>query len=165
MATGSVEPTKPKHAGGRPTKYKPEYCQAIIDFFSIPPTRTVIETITRKDGSTLEKETQVASDFPTIQGFCFSIDIVKDTLHEWIAKYPEFADAYKRAKELQENLWVQNSIKGLYNPAFTIFTGKNIFGWRDKQEVEHSGHIDRGMTEEQLDAIISRATGKTSKDN
>ena len=151
--------------GGRPTKYKPEYCEAIIAYFSIEPTRTITETTTRRDGTITEKEIQIANDFPTIQRFCFSIDIVVDTLHEWVARYPEFSDAYKRAKELQEALWINNSMKGLYNPAFTIFTGKNIFGWRDKQEIEHSGHIDRGMTEEQLDAIISRATGKASKDN
>jgi hypothetical protein len=152
-------------AGGRPTKYKPEYCEAIIDFFNVSPTRTILETVTRKDGSTVDKEIEIANDLPTIQRFCFSIDIVKDTLHEWVARYPEFSDAYKRAKELQEDMWVRNSLKGLYNPSFTIFTGKNIFGWRDKQDIEHSGSIDRNLSDEQLDAIISRAAGETSKDN
>ena len=39
-----------KHPGGRPSKYKPEYCQAILDYFNIPATYITKKTMITKSG-------------------------------------------------------------------------------------------------------------------
>jgi len=45
---------------------------------------------------------------------------------------------------------------GLYHGAFSIFTMKNIAGWRDKQEAEHS--FDDG-TKQLLQAALTKLGG------
>ena len=121
---------------GRPTKYHPKYCKEIIEYFNVERTKIILEKFYYKNGDVKEKEIEVANELPTIQGFCIKIGIVKSTLHEWVDKYKGFSNAYKKAKEMQEEFWLQNSLRGLFNPAFTIFAGKNMFGWRDMRETD-----------------------------
>jgi len=83
--------------------------------------------------------------------------INKDTLYHWLRRgakekervaknkrtkvrkeeqpFVEFSDAVKKAKEFQEKILVTNALKGLYNPAFSIFFAKNNLGWKDRQDV------------------------------
>lgn len=134
------------HAGGRPTKYRKKFAKDIINYFNVKFTRTVKEVFYYKNGDTKEKEVEVANELPLFSGFANFIGVNKDTIVEWSEaktksgklKYPEFSVAYKKAKEMQERMWTNNSLRGLYNPAFTIFMGKNVFGWHDKQEVDHT---------------------------
>jgi hypothetical protein len=126
---------------GAPTKYKPEYCEQIIAFFAVDPSKTIIEVIT---GKNFEKETekQIPNIFPTFEKFAHSIDVNGDTLVEWTKdeeKYPGFSAAYKKAKELQKNFLIQNGLVGLYPAAAFCFVAKNCTDMRDKTEVEHTG--------------------------
>ena len=130
---------KPKNKGGRPSKYNKKYCEEIIKFFDVEHVRVITETITTKKGDIIEKEKEVANPLPTIEAFAHSIKVNKSTIHEWVKKYPEFSNAYKNAKDLQLNMWIQNSMMNLYAQPFTIFAGKNMFGWRDKQEITGDG--------------------------
>lgn len=111
-------------AGGRPTKYKPEYCQDLIDFFNVEPYRELSD----QNG----KEYLMPGRFPTLAGWCGKKLISRQTLHEWVSVHPEFSDAYKVAKELQEDLLIRGGIAGAYATAFAVFTAKNAIGWRDK---------------------------------
>lgn len=127
---------------GRPTKYKPEYCESIIEYFDVEHTRIVEERFYYKNGDEKVKEIEVANELPTVEGYAHSIGVNKTTLHEWNKKHTEFSNAFKKARELQEKMWLTNSLKGLYPGAFTIFAGKNMFGWRDKQDIEHTTPIN-----------------------
>jgi hypothetical protein len=69
--------TKPKHAGGRPTKYKAEYC-------------LTVEYMTRC-GMT---EAQIAD----------KLDIHIDTIQEWKHVHPEFSESLKEGKEAPDDL-------------------------------------------------------------
>lgn len=138
---------------GRPSKYNKKYCKAIIDYFDIEPCRTIIEKFHYKNGDEKEKEVEVPNELPLIQGFCRKVGISKSTLHLWVEKHPEFSDAYNIAKGLQEAMWIQNGLRGLYNPSFAIFTGKNMFGWRDQVTFE-------GNEEKPLKIIFERSTNK-----
>lgn len=51
----------------------------------------------------------------------------------------KFHDTIKRAKTRIENNVVENMLLGKFNPTGSIFSLKNNFNWRDKQEVENSG--------------------------
>jgi len=114
---------------GRPTKYKPEYCQAIIDFFSIPRTD--------KKGS--------ACDPPFLIDFCLSIGINQDTMHEWVSVHPNFSEAYKIAKLKQEQFLAINAIQDRYNASFAWRTMMNVCGWRDKQDVDQKIKLPPGL--------------------
>lgn len=126
--------------GGRPTKYDKKYCDMIIEYFRVPATREVYQTEYYQNGE--EKTTRtiiVPTEFPTFQGFADANNINFDTLKEWCEVHPEFSAAYAHAKKLQEKIWLQNSMAGLYNPQFAQFFGKNCLGYKDKTEVENSG--------------------------
>lgn len=105
----------------RPTKYKKAYCDEIIEFFD-------------KDAKTGGK----ATTFPTFQRFARSIGVCVDTLNEWCRVHPEFSEAFKAAKEMQEAIWLENSMDGSYNAQFAKFFGVNCFGgqYKDKQDMD-----------------------------
>ncbi len=112
---------------GQPSKYKPEYCEAIIDYC--------------KDGLTLT---------------CFAaeIGVCRDTVNEWAAVHPEFSDAKKKAQEASERWWLRlgqglatGRVKG--NASVWIFTMKAQFRWREELIVmEKSPYSD--ITDEEI---------------
>ena len=132
----STRKTPKKHPGGRPTKYKPEYCDEIVEFFSTPPYREVEITHRNKDGSTYTTYEDKPNDLPFLSQFARHIDVNTDTLLEWRDKHPEFSVAYKKAKDLQKEFLATNAVRGLTNTTFSIFTAKNITDWRDVKEIK-----------------------------
>ena len=122
---------------GRPTKYKPRFCKDIIDYFDQPITKEVVsKRIIKKNGEEEVETKIVPNDLPTMEGFACMVGVHTDTLQEWKHKHKQFSVAYGQAKQMQMNIWQTNSFSGGYNPQFTIFAGKNIFGWRDKSETD-----------------------------
>jgi hypothetical protein len=128
---------------GRPPKYRDEFADQLIEFFSQAPTREV--TVRDKSGN---ETTQILpGTFPTLARFATNIGVTRETLHDWATsktadgelKHPKFSYAYKKAKDLQEANLVEGTITGAYNSTFAIFTAKNVLGWRDKVEQEITG--------------------------
>lgn len=129
---------------GRPTLYREEFIQEMEDFFNIEPyTERVMKD---KEGN--EKDVKlVPSKFPTLARFATKIGITRETLHDWATaknangelKNPKFAYAYKKAKDSQEALLVEGAMAGAFHATFSIFTAKNVCGWKDKTEQEVTG--------------------------
>jgi hypothetical protein len=71
---------------GRPTDYRPEYCEKIIE-------------IMREGASAVE--------------FCAEIGIHKDTLYEWNKFHPAFTDAFMRARLLCQAWWERQGRENL----------------------------------------------------
>ncbi len=141
----------------RPTKYKLEYCEEIIGYFSAKPFDEVDTPYGPK---------KVANPMPTFHGFAQFIGVNEDTVVEWSKKFPEFSAAYKKAKALQKWFLIENGLNGVYNPAFAIFTAKNITDMRDKQEVEHTGKDGEPMkidlTNASTDELLKFLTAKSA---
>lgn len=123
---------------GRPSKYKPEYTEELLEYFSDHPYSVKTKRVAVGDGEFATVDQEVPNDFPTLAGFAIKIGVHRDTLHEWseCGHYPEFSDAYKRVKDFQERYLLVNGLKGIINSAFGIFAMKNILKWRDKQPDE-----------------------------
>ena len=117
--TASPKPA-PKAKMGRPSAYKPEYADKLIEYFS-----------------------DESGKFPTIARFCANHGIRRSVFYHWTTAkdangnllHPDFAEAHEMARDRQEALLIEGGISGNYNTAFAIFTAKNLIGWRDKQEV------------------------------
>jgi len=128
---------------GRPTDYKPEYAQELIDYFNQPAYTE--KTIVFPNG--IEKTERLCNLFPTLTRFAANKRVTRETLHHWANERdandrlirPEFSDAYKIARQLQESVLVEGATAGVYNANFSIFTAKNVLGWRDKTEQEITG--------------------------
>jgi hypothetical protein len=120
---------------GRKTKYNKKYCDEIIEYFDVPPQNTAYKEEYFNDGSLKSKVPVItATEIPTFQGFANKIGVNIDTLHEWKEVYSEFSEAYTRAKQIQEKIWLVNAMSGLYNAQFAQFFGKNCLGYKDKVE-------------------------------
>lgn len=115
---------KAKGPGGRPEKYRPEYCDMVIEH--------------------MEKGF-------SFESFAGVVDTCVDTLYEWGKRYPEFFEAKKKAFAKCRIFWEAKGVEGLFsetvvdgrisksksmNSAIWIFNMKNRFRWTDK--VEHS---------------------------
>lgn len=115
MTAKKATKKKAKKKAGRPTKYKATYPVDLLAHF--------------KDKAAEDK-------FPTLAGFAVEIGVCRDTLHEWASAHPAFSDAYKRTKDFQEVALVDGAMSGKFNPAFSIFTAKNVLGWRDALAID-----------------------------
>lgn len=132
---------------GRPTKYRKEFCDMMIEFFSIDPTYEQEVTYTNKKGETWSKMEEKANALPTFERFAHSIGVEDKTLENWSKakkedgslKYPDFFRSYMHAKQLQRDILVQNALLGRYNPAYAIFLSKNVTDMREKVEVPVDG--------------------------
>lgn len=140
------ESEQPKHPGGRPTDYDPEFCQVAATLCA--------------NGATDE---EIADHF----------EVSVRTLYRWKNSHPEFCQALKAGKELADDR-VERSLYmkaiGFRQKAVKIFmpagADKPVYAeymehfapdtqaaqfwlknrrpeqWRDKQQVEHSGSLN-----------------------
>ena len=132
-----------KKKTGRPTKYKPEYCQEIITYFDVPFFEDkLVSTTTGKNEYSKDEYKEVATAPKFLSAFARSIGVDDTTLDEWAKHFPAFSLALKQAKALQREHWITCGLKGLYAPAAFIFSMKNMHEWRDQTEVKHSGEIE-----------------------
>jgi len=106
---------KKKKPMGRPTKYKEEYCELLINHMS--------------SGLSFES-------------FAGVVLVNQDTLHEWCKKHKNFSEAKKMGRSrgclAYEKLILaaaQGQVQN-FNSTAAIWFGKNVHGWRDKIEAD-----------------------------
>lgn len=102
---------------GRPSKYKPEYCQAAIDFMS---------------------------EGYSVTAFAGHIGVARSTVFKWAEENPEFSDSLKTAQAMAA-MWWEETLRqvartGDGNASAAIFGVKNrsTEDWKDKQEHDHT---------------------------
>lgn len=115
-------PATPGRTLGRPSKYRPEFCEQIIELARIGKTQQ-----------------QWAAEL--------SVDV--NTLQEWAGVHADFSLAKSQANALCQNWWIEQARRlsqetGTYigkrsEVAVLIFALKNIAKWRDRSDVEISG--------------------------
>lgn len=152
--TSPVNPPKQPEPG-QPTKYKPEYCQQLIDYFSIEPLEIIREQeITGTEGGKYVSR-RLPQRFPWFEGFARKIGVHRNTLKNWCAEYPEFAEAYETAKDLQREFLVDIGLSGATSASFAIFTMKNVCGWRDERDLKLKKAKEEGdIDDDELKAAI-----------
>jgi len=111
--------------------YQPEFAERLLAFFDVPPFH--VTEIRKKDGSVTLLET--ASELPTFAAFARKLGITQAQLMRWEEEYADFAQAAKKARDLQGDILIQNSLRGNYSSSFAVFTAKNILGWTDGKEM------------------------------
>jgi hypothetical protein len=125
-----------KHPGGRPSEYRPEYCETVLT---------------------------AMSEGISLGAFAGVIGVARNTVYEWIKAHSQFADAVARARAAQQLAWERKlfrSRKGAETTA-AIFALKNVAPeeWRDIRTTEHKHSFAVEMlTDAQLNAIASGVT-------
>lgn len=105
-----------KFKPGRPSKYRPEYCQKLIDHMS--------------QGYSFES-------------FAGTVFCSKELLHDWANEHPDFIQAKKVALSLCRRKWEEWGVAGMFqgknfNAVLWIFNMKNRFSWKDQPESDES---------------------------
>lgn len=130
-------------------KYKPEYADRLIEYFSQPPTR--VEYLERydKEGNVIEKKPMIVpNEYPTFEGFAMSIGVHTDTLRNWCEISQRFRHCYARAREMQRGKLITNTLSGFYNPQFAKFEAINNHGMTEKTQQDTSLVLSVKMPDE-----------------
>ena len=124
--------TIPKHAGGRPRRFKTakELEDKCCEYIKNCPDKRIIYVT--EDGQKIE------APHPTITGLALYLGYVSRSSCYDQEKNEEYSDIIKRAKSYIE----MNYEKALMGNSVTgaIFALKNM-GWRDRQEIEQTGNV------------------------
>jgi len=126
----------------RPSKYKPAYCDLVI-----------------------EHMTEGAS----VTSFAAEIGVARSSINEWMEHHEEFSEAVKIAKAKCASWWEKKgrtlAVDGGGNATLVIFGLKNMAGedWRDKHEIDHSGKIETNeLDTRQLSRAILAVLGEAA---
>ena len=122
---------------GRPTKYKPEFCDVVV---------------------------KVGEDGDTLVGMAEACDVDRATITNWMEEHPEFFSAVKRGLQKSQVWWEKQGRSATFgavpgfNPTSYIFNMKNRFpsDWREKQDVDLTSS-DGTMTPNVIERIIVQA--------
>lgn len=121
MAEKEKAPKPEGYVFGRPTKYRPEFCQMLVDHMA-------------QGGS--------------FEGFAGTIRVSSEVLYDWIEKQPDFLQAKKDGFAASRKFWedtMADQARGKINGSSTalIFALKNRFpkDYRDRTEVKHQAYI------------------------
>lgn len=154
---------------GRPTEYKDEFAEMMIDYFNIEVENIIDVPGIDKNGHAITEQKVVVNKFPTLVRFASNIGVTRDTLYDWATaknkdgslRRPDFSYAYARARDLQEALLTEGGLAGMYEGRFTVFAAKNVIGWKDQIETKAEVTVTSATTE-LLDSFFDKrmAEGK-----
>jgi hypothetical protein len=105
--------TLPKYERGRPTKYKPEYCDLVIE---------------------------IMANGRSLNSFAAAVGISRATVNVWMGQYPDFLEAVGIAKSKAAEWWEEVGTdiarNGGGNSTLVVFGLKNLGqnDWVEKSE-------------------------------
>lgn len=109
---------------GRPTKYKKEYCEKIL---------------------------QLPNRDQHSAGIATALGVSKQTIHEWASVYPDFSDAFKITQKNYEQYWLelaQSRAEGRHQGSDTLikFMLSAACGYREKTDVVQQIEADISLS-------------------
>lgn len=132
---------------GRPTDYKPEYCELLIAHMA--------------EGLSFES-------------FAGKVGASKQTIYDWMQKNPEFLDSRRKGDALSLLWWEKEGKDGMwsgkqFNAAIWMINMKNRHGWRDRLEMKADLKIDsetvRNLSDQELAAALKEAVKALETDS
>jgi len=113
--------TAEKNLGGRPTEYRPEYCDKVDKY--------------------LETATKDNMHLPKIVSFAIYLGVAKSSLYVWAKDHPKFSDALAKIMEFQEERLEDDGIYGgnQVNATIVKLLLQNNHGMREKQDMTTDG--------------------------
>ncbi len=140
---------------GRPSKYKDEYDEMLLDFFDIEVHRIIDVQIRCQSGELKTVQKTVLNTFPTFGRFASNIRVSRDTLYYWAKeknadgtlRHPGFSYTYTRARDLQAALLIEGGLAGAYDVNFACKMAQCLLGWRHKPKSEPEVKLNGALTE------------------
>lgn len=120
---------------GRPTKYKPEYCQKVDDYLAENQDeefQVVKQTNPEKGYEMFDNKLKVR--LPTVEGFAMYIGVPKRTLYEWRDAHKEFSHSLEKIVEEQRSRLLNMGLSGDYNSTIAKLILSSNHGMAEKSE-------------------------------
>jgi hypothetical protein len=124
-----IEKRKNKPGAGRPSGYKPGYCEDIIAFFRRPYTKDETRRFLRR-GKWVDEQVTIPEEMPDFWEYADKIRVTRKTLNNWKDKYPEFKEAWERCRALQKRFINYLGANNLWDPHYAQFMAVNITDMR-----------------------------------
>ena len=109
----------PRKLVGRPTKYKANYPELVLEYI---------------------KECGKEDKLPQIAELCLKLEINNDTLYAWVKINKKFSDTIDRLKKLQESMLVSKGIARKYDPTFARFILAANHGYVETSKTINEGN-------------------------
>jgi hypothetical protein len=141
------------------SKYNESYVEALYEYFNIPGYTT--DTGQAVSQGRVLNGIREGADFPSIAGYCVKVKITPMTYHRWATdvdehgkpKYGDFSLAAQYAKAVQQDILLNNSLKGHYNSGMSKFVLNTMHDMVEKssRDVNMSGAINISIDSEDND--------------
>lgn len=123
-----------KRRRGQPTKYRPIYCEWIVQYFEDAQTVVaIVDDPGGKGGTQTKLETLRV---PTIRGFAAKIGVGKSTLYGWAKEHEEFSDALARACALEYAIVEELGLAGRLAKGVAELYFINHLEYRDSRHMD-----------------------------
>lgn len=124
MVVKKTPPKEPPRKVGRPTAYRPEMCDRVIEL-----------------GKLGKSKAQMAADF----------GISREYLDDWAKRFPEFGDAFARARVHAQAWWENEGERGMWQEGEGAKLNYQLWArsiaarfpddYSERTKLEHSGNI------------------------
>lgn len=126
-----------KRRVGRPTKYTQEFIEHEAD--------ALIEYL------------KTAEPIPFIKDFAHKRGYTSAEIAHLFVSNQKFLHALNSLRDVQETKLVFGSLTNKLNSYMSMNTLKNVSGWRDKQEHEHTGEVSFVIKNESAETFMSQS--------
>ena len=124
---------KAKHAGGRPTKYKPEFC----------------------DLTKYLKHCQAKKELPSLTGYAVYLHIAEATIQNWGKEHDEFLASLRKLLTIEKQVLMNRGLTGDYNSTITKLILSSNFGMTERVD-QTSGDKPIETSPITIDAVIQK---------
>lgn len=99
-----------------------------------------------KEADALIQYAQTCETIPFLEEFASKRGYWVQYLSEWAHKNEKLSDSIKKTMDIQRYKLLILSLARKIDNTTTIFILKNNHGWKDKQELQHSGEVKEGIS-------------------
>lgn len=129
------EPKPEGYKMGRPTNYRPEYCQSVVEYFS------AAESWNQRTSDKGTAQILPVSKLPTFERWAAGIGVSIETCDRWRANNPEFMEAWTIAKSLQKAFLMELGAAGVGNHVLALMLRTN-HGMKDEPEDKNDKPVE-----------------------
>ena len=151
---------------GRPTKYRREYCQQLIDYFlDTTVLHKVVDDPSGRGGTSTHYEVERV---PSLFGFAAMIGVNRDTLYEWAnakypdghkwagkKKHPEFSGALSYAQAMEAAIMFEYGATGRLSNALVGLYWTNHLDFKDSKHLDMTSDGERLQTAPAVISVIN----------
>jgi hypothetical protein len=125
---------------GRPSEYKPEYCQKVDEYLQSRQDEDVkvVKQASIEKGYEMY-DTKLKVKLPTIEGFALFIGVNKTSLYEWEKIHDEFSNALGKIRTEQQQRLLDKGLSGEYNSTIAKLVLSANHGMSEKTIQEVTG--------------------------